>query len=113
MAEELKEIFFAYITPAAREVFYSSRFTVGVNIMGKNFLSNNADINVEFVMDSDQDNPHTYAFSNTNNKMVFLCRNFIKKTGRSRMILLVLPSTKIYANSCHKRTSPENTGRVQ
>ncbi len=79
MAEELKEIFFAYITPAAREVFYSSRFTVGVNIMGKNFLSNNADINVEFVMDSDQDNPHTYAFSNTNNKMVFFMSELYKE----------------------------------
>lgn len=78
MAEELKEIFFAYITPAAREVFYSGRFTIGASIMGKNFLSNNADITMEFVMDSDQDNAHTYAINNVKNKIIFFMSELYK-----------------------------------
>lgn len=78
VAEELKEILFAYTIPAPREAFYSSRFTIGASIMGKNFLSNNADVNIEFVMDSDQDNAHTYAFSNTNSKLIFFMSELYK-----------------------------------
>lgn len=84
MAEELKEILFAYTTPAPREAFYSSRFSIGASIMGKNFLSNSADVNIEFVMDSDQDNAHTYAFNNANNKMIFFMSELYKKNRTLR-----------------------------
>jgi|WetSurMetagenome_2_1015567.scaffolds.fasta_scaffold00327_8 hypothetical protein len=84
MAEELKDIFFNYTTPIVREIYFSSRFSIGVNIMGKNFLTNNADINIEFVIDSDQSNVNAYAFNNPVNRLVFFMTESYKENKALR-----------------------------
>ncbi len=75
-AEELKEIFFKYAgDPKPRESFISGKFSVGASILGKNFLSNNADVTVEFVMESDYDSAEQYSFANLPKNMAFFMAN--------------------------------------
>ena len=78
MAEELKEIFSTYINPQPRESYFTGKFSVGASIMGKNFLINNADINIEFVMDADCDTAEQYAFGNTSKVMAFFMADLYK-----------------------------------
>lgn len=74
MAEELKRIFFSYMgAPANRESFGTSKFSVSGFVMGRNFLSNNADIEMELVMeDSFGGDPGVYALQNKANRLSFL-----------------------------------------
>lgn len=78
MAEELREIFSSYVSPQPRESYCTSKFLVGASIMGKNFLSNNADVNIEFVMDSDCDTAEIFAFGNTPKVMAFFMADLYK-----------------------------------
>ena len=74
ISEQLKNIFFGYLANPSNKVIYcDNAFTLGVSIMGRNYLTNNPDIAVEFVMDSDTPNPDQYAFRNDKNRLaVFL-----------------------------------------
>lgn len=84
-AEELKEIFFKYAgDPKPRESFISGKFSVGASILGKNFLSNNADVTVEFVMEADNDSPEQYSFSNLPKNMTFFMANLYKEHKQLR-----------------------------
>lgn len=71
MATKLQELITNYISMPQREKFATSDFTVGASVMGKNFLANNADVLVEFVCDSNIEDPNTYLLSNPSNKLVF------------------------------------------
>lgn len=71
-AEELKEIFFKYITAIKNKEQYITRsFAVGASIKQRSFLSNNPDIVVEFAMDCDFDSPEMLALQNQPNRMVY------------------------------------------
>lgn len=74
MAEELKKIFFDYMgNPANRETYCSNKFSVACFIMGRSYLSNNADIEIELVMEDDFGGSyHQYALQNKPNKLAFL-----------------------------------------
>lgn len=74
MAEELKKIFFDYMgNPANRETYCSNKFSIACFIMGRSYLSNNADIEMELVMEDDfGGNQHQYALQNKSNKLSFL-----------------------------------------
>ncbi len=74
MAEELKTIFFDYMgNPSNRGVYCSNKFSIGCFIMGRSFLSNNADIEIEMVMDDESSSDtHQYALRNKPNKLAFL-----------------------------------------
>ena len=66
-SDELRKIFFDYFgNPSNKETFATRSFNVGVNIDGRNFLSNNADVNVDFVTTASTDSPDQYGFSLTN-----------------------------------------------
>lgn len=78
MAEELRDIFSAYVNPQTRESYFSGKFSVGGSIMGKNFLANNADIHVEFIMDSDCDSAEQFAFGNPQKVMAFFMADLYK-----------------------------------
>lgn len=74
IAEQLKNIFFGYLSnPSNKVIYYDNTFTVGVSIMGRNYLTNNPDVAVEFVMDCDTQNPDQYSLTNEKNRLaVFL-----------------------------------------
>lgn len=74
MAEELKKIFFDYMgNPSNRETYCSNKFSIACFIMGRSYLSNNADIELELVMeDYFGGNCHQYALQNKANRLSFL-----------------------------------------
>lgn len=62
--DELKTIFFNHFgNPSNKENFATRSFNVGINIDGRNYLSNNADICVDFVTNASTDSVDQYAFS--------------------------------------------------
>lgn len=72
-AEQLKEIFNKYITALRNKEQYKTRsFSVGLTIKQRTFLSNNPDVMVEFVMDTDYDTAGQLALHNSNvNRLVY------------------------------------------
>ena len=66
-SDELKSIFFNnFCNPSNKENFATRSFNVGINIDGRNYLSNNADINVDFVTTASTDSVDQFAFSTAN-----------------------------------------------
>ncbi|MCB9017748.1 MAG: BREX system P-loop protein BrxC [Prevotellaceae bacterium] len=71
-AEELKDIFFKYITAIKNKELYATRsFAVGATIKQRSFLSNNPDIVIDFTMDCDYDSPEMLALHNQSNRLVY------------------------------------------
>ena len=71
-AEQLKEIFFKYLSALKNKVQYGTRsFALGACIKQRNYLSNSPDIVVDFVMDVDYDNSETLALHNQPNRMAY------------------------------------------
>lgn len=70
--ENLKNIIFHHFgSPSNKEIYATKNFNIGINIDGRSFLSNNADIVVDILTDTYPANPDDYAFSNANNHLVF------------------------------------------
>ena len=66
-SDYLKDIFFRYLgNPANRINFATRSFNVGASIDGRNYLSNNADVYVDFITSADTDSPDQFAFSTNN-----------------------------------------------
>ena len=66
----LRDIFFKHLgQPSNRVTFATRSFNVGASIDGRNYLSNNADVTVDFVTSADTDSPDQYAFSTNNTSM--------------------------------------------
>lgn len=72
-AEQLKKIFNRYITALRnKEQYKTCSFSVGLTIKQRTFLSNNPDVQVEFVMDADYESAEQLALQNSNvNRMVY------------------------------------------
>lgn len=65
--DELKKIFFDYFgNPSNKETFATRSFSVGINIDGRAYLSNNADVYVDFITNAPTDSADQYAFSLNN-----------------------------------------------
>ena len=66
-SDELRKIFFDHFgNPSNKETFATRSFNVGISIDGRNYLSNNADVNVDFVTTASTDSPDQYGFSLNN-----------------------------------------------
>lgn len=66
-SDELKSIFFNHFgNPSNKETFATRSFNVGISIDGRNYLSNNADVCVDFVTTASTDSPDQYGFSLAN-----------------------------------------------
>ena len=71
-AEQLKDIFFKYLTALKNKEQYATRsFSVAANIKQRSFLSPNPDVVVEFAMDCDYDTPEMLALNNQQNRLVY------------------------------------------
>jgi hypothetical protein len=71
LAEQLRDIFTGYTSPANRETHHTARLSVGGTVLGKNFLTNNADIQIEFVIQADGQTPAQFALKNADNRLCF------------------------------------------
>lgn len=71
MASQLQTAITSYISMMPRETYATGAFSVGASVMERNFLANNANVNVEFVFDSEQVDAQAYALQNTPFKLVF------------------------------------------
>lgn len=72
MSDALKTIFTKYITVSNRENFSGNAFSVAMSIMDRNIIGQaNANLLVEFKMDSNYPTPAQFAFSNDPKKMVY------------------------------------------
>ena len=71
LAEQLRDIFTGYTSPANRETHHTARLSVGGSVLGKNFLTNNADIQIEFVVQADGQTPAQFALKNADNRLCF------------------------------------------
>ena len=68
-SDELRNIFFSHFgNPSNKKAFATRSFNVGINIDGRNYLSNNADICIDFVTTAVTDSAEQFAFS-TNNSL--------------------------------------------
>lgn len=66
-SDELKSIFFSHFgNPSNKKTFATRSFNVGINIDGRNYLSNNADICIDFVTTAGTDSVEQFAFSINN-----------------------------------------------
>lgn len=66
-SDELRKIFFAHFgNPSNKENFATRSFSVGASIDGRNYLSNNAEVCVDFVTNASTDSPDQFAFSLNN-----------------------------------------------
>lgn len=65
--DELRKIFFSHFgNPSNKENFATRSFNVGISIDGRNYLSNNADVNVDFITTANTDSPDQFAFTLNN-----------------------------------------------
>ena len=72
VSDALKTIFTKYITVSNRESFGGNAFSVAMSIMDRNIIGQaNANLLVEFKMDSNYPSPAQFAFSNDPKKMVY------------------------------------------
>lgn len=72
-AEVLRDVIFRYFSNLRNKETYKTRtFSVGVLIKGRSFLSNNADITIEFHVDNDAENAAILAMTNpAASRMIF------------------------------------------
>lgn len=62
--DELKNIFFSHFgNPSNKKTFATRSFNVGISIDGRNYLSNNADICIDFITTAGTDSAEQFAFS--------------------------------------------------
>jgi hypothetical protein len=72
-SDELRKIFFPYLgNPANKETYVTRSFNVGATIEGRNYLSSNADIYVDFVTNAATEDVNQFAFANkSDNHLIF------------------------------------------
>jgi len=88
-SDELRKIFFTHFgNPSNKENFATRSFSVGASIDGRNYLSNNADVCVDFVTNAATDSPDQFAFSLNNtpqsNHLVYFIYPLLKDNQELR-----------------------------
>lgn len=84
-AGELKEIFNRYLKGLKNKEQYKTRvFAVGMTINQRNYLSNNPDVVLEFMMDDDYDTPELLALQNQSNRLVYYVGPQFRANARLR-----------------------------
>lgn len=85
--EELYKIIYEHFgfTPSSNKETYATRsFNVGGNVDGKNILSNNPDVVVDFLTTASTELPDQYAFANLDNHLVFFLYPLFKDSEELR-----------------------------
>jgi len=84
-SEELRQVFFKYFSNLSNKYTFVSRsFNIGANIDGRNYLSNNADVYVDFMTTADTDVAAQFALNNLPNHLVFFLYPIYKEDKELR-----------------------------
>lgn len=89
--EELWKIIyehFGFSTSTSKETFATRSFNVGGNVDGRNVLSNNPDVVVDFLTTASTDSPEQFAFNNQPNHLVFFLYPLFKDNQELRQNFL-------------------------
>lgn len=89
--EELYKIIyehFGFSASTNKETFITRSFNIGGNVDGKNILSNNPDVVVDFLTTASTDSPDQYAFTNQPNHLVFFLYPLFKDNAELRQNFL-------------------------
>lgn len=89
--EELYKIIsdhFSFSASTNKETFVTRSFNVGGNVDGRNILSNNPDVVVDFLTTASIDSPEQYAFTNQPNHLVFFLYPLFKNNAELRQNFL-------------------------
>jgi len=89
--EELYKIIYEHFgfTPSTNKETYATRsFNIGGNVDGKNILSNNPDVMVDFLTTASTDSPDQFAFTNQPNRLVFFLYPLFKDNQELRQNFL-------------------------
>ena len=89
--EELYKIiydYFSFSTSTSKETFATRSFNVGGNVDGRNILSNNPDVVIDFLTTANTDSPDQFAFTNQANHLVFFLYPLIKDNQELRQNFL-------------------------
>lgn len=119
MADALKTIFTKHITLSNKESFNGNAFSIAISIMERSILGTaNANLFVEFKVDSSYANVNQFAFSNDSKKMVYYIADLYGSNTKLKnefyWYCQVLEYLKAYAsNSSEQRTKTNNEFRTR
>lgn len=72
LANELQKVIFSALgSPSPKEAFHSGRFSVGVDILGRHFLANNAAVAISFMVDANGEEKDYVRLKNADNCLCF------------------------------------------
>lgn len=113
MSDALKTIFTKYITVSNKEVFNGNAFSVAMSIMDRNIIGqSNANLLVEFKMDSAYANPEQFAFSNEQKKLVYYLadayQSNVKLKNDFYYYCRVMEYLKVYASNATEQRAKTN-----
>ena len=88
-SDELRKIFFNHFgNPSNKENFATRSFNVGISIDGRNYLNNNAEVNIDFITSAANDSPDQYAMSLTgtpqSNHLIYFLYPLLKENSELR-----------------------------
>lgn len=89
--EELYKIIsdhFSFSASTNKETFITRSFNIGGNVDGRNILSNNPDVVVDFLTTASTDSPEQYAFTNQPNHLAFFLFPLFKNNAELRQNFL-------------------------
>lgn len=108
-AEVLKDVFFKYFSVKNKETYMSRSFAIGSTIKQRNFLSNSADIQVEFVLDVDFESVDMLALQNVPNKLLIYLGPQFKENRRLQNAYYTYCKTTQYMSNNQPTASDAET----
>ena len=114
-AEELYKIIYEHFgfTPSTNKETYATRsFNVGGNVYGKNILSNNPDVVVDFLTTASTDSPDQFAFTNQPNHLVFFLYSLFKDDQELRQNFLDYCRVQCFAQEQAISEERQRTKRI-
>lgn len=106
MSSMLIDFFKEYLTPNNRESYYTSRLSVGGILNGKTFLNSNADVVVDFAIDTDV-SLSVYALQNQLNRIVFYMSDAYRANPTLRNKLTWICKVRKFLQSPDGQTTSE------
>lgn len=113
--EELYKIiydYFSFSTSTSKEIFATRSFNVGGNVDGRNILSNNPDVVIDFLTTANTDSPDQFAFTNQANHLVFFLYPLIKDNQELRQNFLDYCRVQCFAQEPAISEERQRTKRV-
>lgn len=120
MAEALKSIFVRHITLSNRESFNGNSFNIAISIMDRNIIgAANANLFVDFKIDSSYANVNQFAFSNDSKRMVYYLSDLYSSNSKLKndfywycQVLEYLKSNALNSSEQRTRTNDEFRSRA-